>query len=115
MTSDYRAVPEGYLIVPDIREHAPDMSKITSPFDAANALADALARMEQDEIIQYSLKKNGYEKKRICLNVHNEGFFQCSECGCLVQLSCDCEPTIKVGIAIDPKYCPNCGAKVVNK
>lgn len=52
---------------------------------------------------------------KTCRDVHKESFFECSECGCVVQLMCDCDPTIFAGKAITPSYCPNCGAKVVSE
>lgn len=44
-----------------------------------------------------------------------EGMFECSECGCSIDLEdvASCEPTMWVdGVASVPRFCPNCGRAV---
>ena len=45
------------------------------------------------------------------------GAFACSECGAQVDTDCTCgEPLMWFnGVAITPRYCPNCGAEVVER
>jgi hypothetical protein len=43
------------------------------------------------------------------------GVFACSACGAQVDIDCTCgEPLMWLnGVAITPRYCPNCGAEVI--
>ena len=55
--------------------------------------------------------------ERTCRDTGGYLMFRCSECGCSVEVDDfdSGEPNIFVdGIAATPRYCPNCGAKVVD-
>lgn len=50
-----------------------------------------------------------------CKNVGKGWLWRCSECNCRLDIDRDFLPTMWVdGIASTPKFCPNCGKKVVN-
>ena len=52
-----------------------------------------------------------------CRDVSRRGVaFACSECGAQVDTDCTCgEPLMWLdGVAITPRYCPNCGAEVTS-
>ena len=50
-------------------------------------------------------------EQRTCRNVYEKGHFKCSECGHYTQA----RMVYRDGEPADPRYCPNCGAKVVSE
>lgn len=59
-----------------------------------------------------NMAKYGWVKERTCRNTHKNRWFSCSECGFgfMDMFACD-----EHDIEEQPRYCPNCGAKVVNE
>ena len=115
----YRAVPEGYLVVPVPDKTVTQISTASGRFgmtDLVDTYSRVLEKRVQDEIITKSLENCGYIKKRTCHKelMTTEDYagtevycFGCSECGESLSYP-DC-----YGLYDGPNYCPNCGAKVV--
>lgn len=59
----------------------------------------------------------GYARGRRCHDVSVKPFtFACSECGCELDVTVECDPTMRLnGSATEPSFCPHCGAKVVGE
>lgn len=107
----YRAVQEGYLVVPAPDKTVTPISISPGRFgitDFVDTYSRVLEKHVQDEIIAKSIERCGYVKKRTC---KIDGTYD-DEFGIYDHLSCG-----HVAMRQWPEktnYCPNCGAKVID-
>lgn len=92
-----------------------DFVRVVAKHDGACYLAD-------DILAYYASEDDALEAwnerwERTCKNMSDDGRFRCSSCKCLI-LEDDLTYLARIGMYEQmmrhyPKYCPNCGARVV--
>ena len=95
-----------------LREHAWDESSV---FDLLGCAVEECGLDDTDQLFAHLADLIEPEERTCRDECGGELDFHCSECGChLYLISIENEPSLVLGEAvIQPSFCPNCGAKVV--
>ncbi len=115
LTDKRLAIPKGAFRQAKSKEEYLELSKVAYKTDNAeiyNRLSDIEDKIEQGTLIEQKTCKNISE-------MHPVDGFTCSECGISIEDYCEKEVDEENGDITYReymlRYCPNCGAKVVNE